>query len=267
MKKLKYNDIEGQVFADLTAIRYVSSDENGSARWLFKCICGNEVEYPARMVVKGDNLSCGCRRARLAAVTKICRHCGEEHTRLNRHRNPASVCQKCNNLQTNHYKIRNPKYQLVVNAKVRAKNCNLPFSITADSFEIPEFCPILGVKLEFGSSEDHNAAPSLDRIVPQLGYVPGNIAVISHRANQIKNNGSAEEHRKIADWIEENRPPGSEHLAFPIGYKKPSKSREPKVRPTREFSEGHREALSIAAQKRQAREKAEKEESKIELVA
>lgn len=264
---MRYKDITGQVFTDLTAVRYVGPDKKGCARWLFLCICGKEIEYPASLVVKGDNLSCGCRRGRLAAITKVCRHCGEVCTRKNRHGNPASVCYKCYNSQTNHFKIRNPKYQLVVSARARAKKYDLPITITVDDFEIPEFCPIFGIKLEFGSTEDHNASPSLDRIIPQLGYVPGNVAVISHRANQIKSNGSAEQHRKIADWIEANRPIGFEDIPFVVRPKRPARSREPRVRPTREFSEGHREALSIAAQKRQAREKAEKEESKIELVA
>ena len=43
--------------------------------------------------------------------------------------------------------------------------------------------------------------PSLDRIVPKKGYVEGNIAWISNRANVIKNDGTAEEHLKVAEYI------------------------------------------------------------------
>jgi hypothetical protein len=43
---------------------------------------------------------------------------------------------------------------------------------------------------------------SLDRVDNNKGYVPGNVAVISGRANKIKNCGSAAEHRRIANWIE-----------------------------------------------------------------
>ena len=34
---------------------------------------------------------------------------------------------------------------------------------------------------------------SLDCIIPELGYVPGNVAVISRRANTIKNDATIEE--------------------------------------------------------------------------
>ena len=40
-------------------------------------------------------------------------------------------------------------------------------------------------------------SPSLDRIVPELGYVKGNIRVISNRANHLKSDATLEEHRKI----------------------------------------------------------------------
>lgn len=43
--------------------------------------------------------------------------------------------------------------------------------------------------------------PTIDRIIPALGYVPGNIVVISHRANRMKSDGTAEEHERIAAWL------------------------------------------------------------------
>lgn len=42
---------------------------------------------------------------------------------------------------------------------------------------------------------------SLDRIDIHKGYIPGNIAIISYRANNIKNDGTWEKHQKIADFI------------------------------------------------------------------
>jgi hypothetical protein len=44
-------------------------------------------------------------------------------------------------------------------------------------------------------------SPSLDRINPEKGYVRGNIAIISYRANRMKADGTADEHRLIAEWI------------------------------------------------------------------
>ena len=46
-------------------------------------------------------------------------------------------------------------------------------------------------------------SPTLDRIVPSLGYVPGNVVVISHKANSIKSNATAAEIRAVADWLDD----------------------------------------------------------------
>jgi hypothetical protein len=77
----------------------------------------------------------------------------------------------------------------------------------------PDYCPIFGVKLRYPSPEDvytpntqYPESASIDRIVPEAGYVPENIAIISRRANSIKNEGTAEEHRLIADWMDRNIP-------------------------------------------------------------
>jgi hypothetical protein len=43
----------------------------------------------------------------------------------------------------------------------------------------------------------------LDRIDNNEGYVKGNVAVISFRANTLKNNATAEELRAIADYMDE----------------------------------------------------------------
>ncbi len=44
-------------------------------------------------------------------------------------------------------------------------------------------------------------APSIDRINPNEGYVLGNVAIISARANWVKSDGSFEEHQRIADYL------------------------------------------------------------------
>jgi len=47
--------------------------------------------------------------------------------------------------------------------------------------------------------------PSLDRIDPRKGYVPGNVIVMSYRANVIKGDGLPSEHRAVARYIESHR--------------------------------------------------------------
>jgi len=95
----------------------------------------------------------------------------------------------------------NPERNLVYEAKKRAKKRGTPFSITWKNITIPEFCPVLGIKLERGVGQLTDASPTLDAIVPALGYTPGNIAVISHRANRIKTDASLVELEAVAVWL------------------------------------------------------------------
>lgn len=94
---------------------------------------------------------------------------------------------------------------MVRNARRRALAKGLPFDITADDIEIPERCPVLGIPLvpAKGVRGGSPASPSLDRIVPERGYVPGNIMVISNRANSIKQNASPYELYQVARFYSE----------------------------------------------------------------
>ena len=87
------------------------------------------------------------------------------------------------------------KKYMLRSAKERAKNQNIPFDITFKDFELPEYCPLLGIKLNkhLGENKRQDDSPSLDRIIPSLGYIKGNVWVISNEANVIKNNATVEE--------------------------------------------------------------------------
>jgi hypothetical protein len=89
-------------------------------------------------------------------------------------------------------------------AKARAKRKNIPFSIEVSDIVIPKFCPILGIELEYGKGKPQDSSPSLDKIIPKLGYVKGNIQVISRKANTIKTDASIEELLLFSRWILEN---------------------------------------------------------------
>ena len=84
----------------------------------------------------------------------------------------------------------NPTKYLLAYAKLRSKQKNIPFDLTIDDIIIPEVCPIMGTKFD---RADKKTAPSIDRIVPELGYIKGNIQVISTLANQMKWNSTKEE--------------------------------------------------------------------------
>jgi hypothetical protein len=90
--------------------------------------------------------------------------------------------------------------RLCWSAKRRAKERNIPFDITPEDIIVPEYCPALGIPLVVGNGCAHDGSPSLDRITPSLGYVRGNIVVVSHKANTIKSNATVEDMQKVVDF-------------------------------------------------------------------
>lgn len=99
--------------------------------------------------------------------------------------------------------------QILQAKQLNAAMRTIPFGLTVDNVLWPEVCPVLGLRLDYfirGRGKLSEYSPSLDRIDPALGYYPENVRVISNRANRIKNDGTAEEHRKIAAYIDENLP-------------------------------------------------------------
>src|SRR5579885_873938 len=95
---------------------------------------------------------------------------------------------------------RHPISVIFQHARKRAKEKNIPFDITADDLVVPKFCPILGIELCVNEKHAKDNSISLDRIVPELGYVRGNVAIISYKANTIKNNASIEDLEKVLCW-------------------------------------------------------------------
>ena len=87
---------------------------------------------------------------------------------------------------------------MVSRARTRANKAGIPFEITAADIVIPTHCPVLGIPLIQGRGRPEPGSPSLDRIVAERGYVPGNIVVISNRANTLKRDATPAELRAIA---------------------------------------------------------------------
>lgn len=83
-------------------------------------------------------------------------------------------------------------YYLHGMAKKRAKRRGQEFTISADDIVIPQLCPILEIPLFTCNETFCDNSPSVDRIDTTKGYIPGNIHVISHKANAMKSNATPE---------------------------------------------------------------------------
>jgi hypothetical protein len=81
---------------------------------------------------------------------------------------------------------------------MRAERDGLEFSIDVSSLVLPTHCPVLGLELFITGEGRTDHSPTLDRIDNKRGYIPGNVVVVSWRANRLKNDATLDEIRKLA---------------------------------------------------------------------
>ena len=167
-------DITGQVFGKLTVLHRVKNRRAGCTNHLevwyrVRCECGNTTSMRGYLIRDGRARSCGCVKGNL-------RH------------------GLCGTLA----------YTMWTSAKshVSRNGKNIPFNIDPADIQIPEMCPLLGIRLQVSKRHHSPNSPSLDRIIPAKGYVKGNIHVISYRANDIKNDASLAELQTLTTNLE-----------------------------------------------------------------
>lgn len=141
---------------------------------------------------------------------KTCIKCGIDkpryafHNDRSRKDNKYPWCKSCKNKYNVEQKRKAHKKDyrpaLIRAAKYRAKKKGLPFNISADDLELIDVCPVLGIKIYTAGLNNQNA-PSIDRCVPDLGYVRGNVNIISRRANTLKGDVTVKEAEKILHFI------------------------------------------------------------------
>lgn len=111
-----------------------------------------------------------------------------------------TLCPSCNSSRV---KGEPQEIRMFRRAKSRAMTKGLEFDLEKSDIIIPEYCPILGIKLEHfsGHSGGRPNSPALDRVDNSKGYVKGNVIVISHLANMMKSSANREELLAFADWV------------------------------------------------------------------
>lgn len=91
--------------------------------------------------------------------------------------------------------------------RTRAKKKDLPFNLEASYIKsiMVTHCPVLGIELDYSLGNKGHAqqnSPSIDRIVPELGYIEGNIIIVSYRANSLRQDATIEELTQVRDFYE-----------------------------------------------------------------
>lgn len=99
---------------------------------------------------------------------------------------------------------------LCSNARFRGRKRGLEATITPTDLDWPTHCPVLGIELDYPERSGMRKRqgvqpnwPSLDRWDNAKGYIPGNVFVISFRANTLKNTGNIEEMLKVLAYLRE----------------------------------------------------------------
>lgn len=142
---------------------------------------------------------------KISETERECTKCGTMFLKTSK---TVTLCNKCNSERV---KCTDPEVKMLQRAKNRAKLKGLEFDLTVKDIVIPEYCPILGMKLicKSGTSGGQKNSPALDRKDSKGGYTKDNVRVISHLANMMKSHATEEELLKFANWIISSLPKDS----------------------------------------------------------
>ena len=90
-----------------------------------------------------------------------------------------------------------PHIQILTPVKIRAKNAGLPFDLTKEWAEARYTgrCELSGIPFEYNSERhwDRTFSLSVDRIIPELGYIQSNCRFILCSINMLKGNATDED--------------------------------------------------------------------------
>ena len=184
MRKYEHINILGKRFGRWLVVRQSDRRDKGrNVYWECRCDCGSIKSINTRSLRSGNSRSCGCLQREYAAG-KITHGMAIGHGKVK-----GTILPR--------------EYTMWCSSKNRAKRDGIPFNLELFDIVIPEFCPVFtDVKLNRNNKRTSFDSPSLDRIIPELGYIKGNVRVISYRANTMKQDASLAEIKRLAEWLE-----------------------------------------------------------------
>lgn len=169
---MRVRDLTGMVSYDLTVVGRASSNRQGSATWLCRCICGREVVFSSDHLTrkKCPVKSCGC---------KVNRR-GEDHPQWS----------GCGEISGDWW------YSHVLRERKQSVRERVPVSVTLEEawnlfLQQGRRCALSGVELQISPTGRYNTA-SIDRIDSSLGYTLDNIQWVHKDVNFMKRTYSVE---------------------------------------------------------------------------
>lgn len=123
----------------------------------------------------------------------------------------ASRCLVCEKKEFEGRYAKNPFPQMRSNAKIRSKQDGRIFDVSTEYlksiFPKDSRCPVLGVKFDMTSKKGgvRKYSPTVDKIIPEKGYVEGNLIIVSHIVNRLKSDANYDEMEKILKYYLNNK--------------------------------------------------------------
>ena len=127
----------------------------------------------------------------LSPSKRVCSHCGEVYSGKGKSKYCSKLCSDHYQYEASMLKVDWRINRLLYMARNRSKSKNLNFDLDLE-FLLDLWnnnngcCEISKIPFELGRSEKgkvHPYAPSLDRIIPEKGYVKGNVRIIVYQLN------------------------------------------------------------------------------------
>ena len=159
-------------------------------------------------------------------LTGTCRSCNASYHRAWKKKNKRRLAplrrqqykQRYGAIQRAKEETRKKEYPIRVRAqllrggmKERSKDLDIPFdseyftvSVLMTWISSDPKCECCSRKLDVGFKLDrmkHDDSPSIDRLIPRLGYVRGNVSLLCWRCNNLKRDATLHELKTVCKWL------------------------------------------------------------------
>ena len=116
---------------------------------------------------------------------------------------PTSACKVCIYSTQLDYRDKNYFMTSHHNKLSQCRRSGIDYDLDRDYLESiwTGVCPVFDIKLTPRSDRHVDSTPHLDRIDPTKGYVKGNVAWLSRKANLIKSDATFEDIERVASWL------------------------------------------------------------------
>ena len=113
----------------------------------------------------------------------------------------------CPDCATKNFMDIDPRKRMIYAARQRAKRDGRECTIKEEDIKLLDYCPILGIRLKSSTADERKKSSetdnshSLDRVDNSKGYTPGNILIMSNKANKLKRDGCLDEILPITAYL------------------------------------------------------------------